>query len=324
MTSRRTQLVAGCLIVLVLSLIGLSLKSNRADLIIPRFGHNATLLKDGRIFVSGGNTITNDNATFQYLQFLRSIPWVGTWIPLYSPTIIWTEHGEILDTKTWRWRLCPSGNDRAGSALLLKDGRVFEQMDDTWRGVPRLPKIFDPVTETWSAPPTLAAAKLRNGSPRVVLIGHSDEVFFSACPVCVEPETGCCETIRTPGNPNPYPAWTVQLTDQTFLVSADGTSCMIYNPATETWKPTVALAHVHAEGRALMLPSGRVLVCGGWDRGVFESSAELYDPKTGTWSLTGSMHFPRNFPTLTLLSNGTVRRRRWAESRACASQLRDL
>ncbi len=34
------------------------------------------------------------------------------------------------------------------------------------------------------------------------------------------------------------------------------------------------------------------------------TSAELYNPKKGTWSVTGSMHFERQYFTATLLHNG--------------------
>ncbi len=60
---------------------------------------------------------------------------------------------------------------------------------------------------------------------------------------------------------------------------------------------------------AALLPDARVLVEGGgsdYSGGKFLASAELYDPKTGTWTATGSMADQRNLLTATLLTGGRV------------------
>ncbi len=51
-------------------------------------------------------------------------------------------------------------------------------------------------------------------------------------------------------------------------------------------------------GSATLLSDGKVLAVG--------QSSELYDPSTGTWSLTGSLNVPRSGHTVTLLGNGKV------------------
>ena len=56
-----------------------------------------------------------------------------------------------------------------------------------------------------------------------------------------------------------------------------------------------------------MLPNGKVLVAGGFGAdGHNLSSAELYDPATGTWTTTGSLAAGRAEQTATLLPNGKV------------------
>ena len=54
--------------------------------------------------------------------------------------------------------------------------------------------------------------------------------------------------------------------------------------------------------RATLLSSGKVLVTGGSG----DTSAELYDPATGTWTDTGSMSTERILHTATLLPSGKV------------------
>jgi hypothetical protein len=51
---------------------------------------------------------------------------------------------------------------------------------------------------------------------------------------------------------------------------------------------------------ATSLPDGKVLVAGGQGPSSVLASAELYDPETGTWSATGSMHTARFEHTATL------------------------
>src|SRR6266550_2999128 len=57
---------------------------------------------------------------------------------------------------------------------------------------------------------------------------------------------------------------------------------------------------------ATLLPNGKVLVAGGRTGAGVLSSAELYDPASGTWSATGSLNTARRFHTATLLPNGKV------------------
>ena len=121
-------------------------------------------------------------------------------------------------------------------------------------------------------------------------------------------------------------------------------STELYDPGSGTWRSASPLSCTtpnppnadcpgpliqrRSDHRAVLLPSGKVLVAGGHDGAntgcmtcAFEviplSSAELYDPATGTWSscsasgtpgpnCPGAMGTARNNGTLTLLESGKV------------------
>ncbi len=68
------------------------------------------------------------------------------------------------------------------------------------------------------------------------------------------------------------------------------------------WARTGNLTTPREDHAAVLLPSGKILVAGGFGG----ATAELYDPATGTWAPTGSMNIPRSFHTLTLLPTGKV------------------
>ncbi|RYD28447.1 MAG: hypothetical protein EOP86_23075, partial [Verrucomicrobiaceae bacterium] len=58
---------------------------------------------------------------------------------------------------------------------------------------------------------------------------------------------------------------------------------------------------------SVLLRTGKVLINGGRSAdGAALASAELYDPATGTWTLTGSMATARRHHTATLMQHGTV------------------
>src|SRR6266567_778037 len=70
------------------------------------------------------------------------------------------------------------------------------------------------------------------------------------------------------------------------------------------WVPTRTTSYDRWEQSATLLANGQVLVAGGVS--TDPSSAELYNPRTGTWTVTGFMRTVRKLHTATLLKDGSV------------------
>jgi N-acetylneuraminic acid mutarotase len=83
----------------------------------------------------------------------------------------------------------------------------------------------------------------------------------------------------------------------------------LFDPTTGQWSTTGSLS-VDRDARATLLTDGRVLVSGGidWkiDGGKAYALVEIYDPKSGEWTVTGSLQTARYAHQAILLDDGRV------------------
>jgi N-acetylneuraminic acid mutarotase len=197
-------------------------------------------------------------------------------------------------------------------------------------------ELYDPGSESWTPTGAMRVARSRHTATllpdgRVLVAGGFDiqgamdanvESMGRGTPEVFDPSSG--RWSRTGSMAFPRAGHTATLlTDGRLLVAGGdavtdgGPTAELYDPATGRWTATGSMADPRRDHAATLLPDGRVLVTGGFAGSGYTvdqpcagphepCSAEVYDPATGRWTATGSMHADRVGHTATLLPDGTV------------------
>ena len=233
---------------------------------------------------------------------------------LYSPaTNTWTATGNLNQGR------------RDHGTVLLSDGRALSMGGSTTGDVSTVTKaaeIYNPATGTWSTTTNMITARsffdpvlLADG--RVLVAGGHVALFETASCELYDPATGTWSATGSLLQPRSQYHATL-LADGRVLVAGghNQTAGLIaqselYDPTTGTWSSSGSLTLPRIDNVQVRLADGRVLVAGGIKQFTFSqpkitASAEIYDPTTGLWSRTGSMHTPRIEFTANLLNDGRV------------------
>ena len=163
-----------------------------------------------------------------------------------------------------------------------------------------------------------ASASVLLGDGRVMVVGGAtggSSYNAVASAAIFDPATGHWSAVTDMLQPRAY-AMAVTLADGSVLVaggSHDGQpldTAERYNPDNGTWVAAGRLNLPRTEGTLTLLQDGRVLAAGGGIEGApgwaSTASAEVFDPKTGVWSIAAPMSVARARQTATLLPDGEV------------------
>jgi large repetitive protein len=182
-------------------------------------------------------------------------------------------------------------------------------------------ELFDPATGQWSATSSPTTPRANHIAVRLldgkVLIASGNGNPFGTILTSAElydPDTGTWSSAGNLSVARQSPKATL-LADGRALVTGGVVSggfsntAEIYDPATGVWSPTGTMNSARVLHSVTLLSDGRVLVAGGSAANftpIQQGTAEIYDPATNIWTLTGELTVPRQTHTTILLANGKV------------------
>ena len=233
----------------------------------------------------------------------------------------------ITNSSSTAGRWIPTGNlnvARAGhTATLLTNGKVLVT-GGWWISAIASAELYDPASGTWTLTGSMnnprtghTATLLPSGKVLVVGGDVSNEppsFGRTSTAELYDPSTGtwtfaaslitqrCCHTATLLPNGRVLVAGGYGNTDSVKTAE-------LYDPTTDTWSLTGNLIEARYWHTATLLQDGRVLVVRGSDDGDLGSalsSAELYDPPSGTWTATQDSGAATVMHTATLLPDGKV------------------
>ena len=319
--------------------------STNDSLVTGRYNHTATLLANGKVFVSGGTSSGGYLASTEVYDPLGAKwsagPNMSTNRELHTATLLqngkvliaggYAQVGffqvtyasaEIYDPVTGT--STPTGSmlvDRAShTATLLANGKVLVTGGLRYDPVtfastnPASAEIYDPATGQWQSAGSLSTGRqthtatlLQNG--KVLVAGGYFTNYLSSAELFDPTTSTWSPAALLPAVRSQHCA--TMLANGKVLVAGGvvgsaTNSAALYDPGLNTWSVTGSMTARRGSFAMNLLPNGKVLASGGGNGLTIYASAETYDPATGTWTATASMNFARAGATATVLANGRV------------------
>lgn len=271
------------------------------NLNVSRLGPTATVLTDGRVLVAGGESVIN-----------------GSGPGLNS--------AEIYNPATGTWTLTPNMTavHSGAAAVRLTDGRVLLCGSNAGLVQSNICEIYDPISGTWTQTGSMNGARGFQNAVGLVLLANGKVLATAGisgggptnAAELYDPSTGTWQVTGSLPVSIAGPSATLLPNGQVLVAGGNDNfgvfpNAELYDPSSGLWTPTGPLNQARAQHIGVLLGNGKVLVAGG-RIGRFSTcctqtaTAELYDPGSGTWTLTSSMSVARDSHQAVFLNNGQV------------------
>lgn len=269
-----------------------------------RSNANAVLLPSGSILVAGGCISNCLGATTASAELYNSVS--GKWSSTGSMKNARTYFGMVM---------LPNGQ-------VLVAGGCKALNANGCSGVTATAEIYNPATGMFSSTGGMKSAR---GSFSLTLLPNGQVLAAGGTNAAGNPQrtaelynpatgkwtlTGRMITARDEHTANLLSTGKVLVAGGESLAGPSNVKSELYDPSTGKWSASGSLNTGRQEHTATMLPNGNVLVAGGnnvtANGTTVLASAEIYNPKTGIWSNTGSLNNARVGHTATLLTSGYV------------------
>ncbi len=247
-----------------------------------RSDHTATLLPSGRLLVVGGyRDPVSGEFSAQPLATVELFDPAGLFDPMACTSSHWCDATPLSEARGHH------------TATLLPSGRVLVVGGTRVGGTRASVELYDPATGAWAT---------------------SLETDLNLCVPAAPPHPDApCPLAESRGR------HTATLLPSGRVLVAGGTgpsgelrTAELYDPATGIWTAAEPLQEGRSDHTATLLPSARVLVTGGCSDREFGvcvdqiSSAEYFNPATGSWMAAAGLAEARKRHTATLLRSGEV------------------